>query len=78
VLNVRDKRVHAMARELARKRGVTMTQVLIDALENELERERTATPPVEGLLEIGRRSAAKAGPASRAVDRTEIDDMWMR
>lgn len=74
MLNIRDKRVQAMARELADRRGVTMTQVMREALEKELASESVS----ERLLAIGRRCAAAAGPDGRVMTRDEIDEMWTR
>jgi len=74
MLNIRDKRVRELARELADRRGVTMTQVMREALEKELALGSVA----ERLLEIGRRAAAEASPGGRVMSRDEIDDMWTR
>ncbi|WP_158629261.1 MAG: type II toxin-antitoxin system VapB family antitoxin [Roseitalea porphyridii] len=39
-LNIKNERVHELARELAALRNESMTSVIKKALENELERER--------------------------------------
>lgn len=74
MLNIRDKRVQALARELADLRGVTMTQAVRDALERELAQQSVS----EKLLAIGRRCAASAGSGGRVMSKDEIDDMWTR
>jgi hypothetical protein len=74
MLNIRDKRVQALARELADLRGVTMTQAVRESLEKELAKESVS----KRLLAIGRRCAASAGPGGRVMNKDEIDDMWTR
>ena len=39
-LNIKNERVHQLAKELAGRRNQSMTNVILEALENELERER--------------------------------------
>ena len=39
-LNIKNERVHQLAKELAWRRQESMTQVILEALENELDRER--------------------------------------
>ena len=45
-LNIKNERVHELARELASKRHSTMTAVILEALENELEREQARSDAV--------------------------------
>jgi hypothetical protein len=78
MLNVRDDRVRAMAREIADRRGVTMTQVMLDALAKELAALKAEEPLQKRLLMIGARSAAKITDRGRPLDPAEIDDLWTR
>jgi antitoxin VapB len=75
-LNIRDTRAAQLARELARRRGTTMTQAIIDALEAEIEREREARPLAERLLAIAADLKAAAGPKRRTMTKDEIDALW--
>jgi antitoxin VapB len=75
-LNIRDPRAAELARDLARRRGTTMTQAIIGALEAEIERERAAEPLAKRLLAIASDLHAKAQPGGRRMTRDEIDDLW--
>jgi antitoxin VapB len=62
-LNIKDPEVYRLARELAERRGTSMTAAVREALSEALtpsaaEREGLA----ERLMEIGRRSAAMPEP----------------
>ena len=58
-LNIKNDRAYQLVKELADLKGESMTTVVIEAVEKELERERHIDPR-EGLaarlIEIGRRS----------------------
>lgn len=74
-LHVRDERAARLARELAGRRGVTMTQAVVEALEGALARD--ARPLPERLSEIARDAARLGDPAhARPVDEREVDDLW--
>lgn len=75
-LNIRDPRAAQLARDLARRRGTTMTQAIIDALEAGIEREREAKPLAERLLAIAADLKASAGPNGRTMTKDEIDALW--
>jgi antitoxin VapB len=53
-MNIKDEQVHAMARELADRRGTSVTNAVRQALRAELDRCRTAAP---GQEEAARREA---------------------
>jgi hypothetical protein len=60
-LNIKNSEVHAIAAELARLRGVSVTKAVLDAVRHELARERDRrrrSKLGEQLLEIGKRCAA--------------------
>ncbi|MTW17944.1 transcriptional regulator [Rhodoplanes serenus] len=74
-LHIRDARAGLLARELAERRGVTMTQAVIDALEVALARE--GRPLAERLRDIAREAARLGDPhRARPVDEREVDDLW--
>ena len=59
VLNIKDAEVHAIALELARSQGKSLTQVVKEALREKLARERDHRRSLaERLLEIGARCAS--------------------
>jgi antitoxin VapB len=74
-LHIRDDRAAQLARELAGRRGVTMTEAVIEALEGALARERR--PLAERLQDIAREAERLSDPArKRKVGKQEIDDLW--
>jgi antitoxin VapB len=74
-LHIRDDRAAKLARQLADRRGVTMTQAVVDALESALERDQR--PLTERLAEIARDAQRLAGPArGQPVTKQEVDDLW--
>jgi antitoxin VapB len=75
-LNIRDPRAAELAKELAAKRGTTMTGAIVAALENELRREREKEPLRERLSRLADKAKALAGPHARDVSKEEIDAMW--
>lgn len=75
-LQIRDKRAHQLARKLALRRGVTMTEAVIQALESELGREAQREPLAIRIARIADELAAQAGPQGRAMTKQEIDAMW--
>ena len=63
-MNLKDPEVYRLARELAERRGTSMTAAVRAALAEAVERE-PARPPrasLEDLLAIARRSAARPEP----------------
>ena len=74
-LNIRDPEAQRLARDLARRTGETMTQAVIKALEERLERLRVTqkarrTDRAARLMKHGRRFAALP-----AVDRRSPDEI---
>lgn len=63
-LNIKDARVHALASELAHRRGTSKTGAIRSALEEALaaEVERQGRASLDELLVIVARSAAKPAP----------------
>ena len=62
-LNIKDPVVYEMARELAKRRRISMTAAIRQSLEESLAVERTSREGIAArLIEIGNRAAAKSGP----------------
>lgn len=60
-MNIKDPVVHAAARELAERRGISLTEAVRQAIDEALATERAKRAGVaERLLEIGLRASAKA------------------
>jgi antitoxin VapB len=74
-LHIRDDRAATLARRLAKRKGTTMTQAVVEALEGALKREER--PLAERLDEIAR-EAERLGDRSRGRTPTkqEIDELW--
>ncbi|WP_430912192.1 type II toxin-antitoxin system VapB family antitoxin [Methylobacterium sp. sgz302541] len=77
-LNVRNPRAHELASELAQRRKTGITEAVIQALEHELERERSSTPLAQRLAALADRALAKAGPNPRPITETDRAAMWDR
>jgi len=70
-LNIKHSEADRLARELARRQGRSITDVVINALEAELARERKRAPSpdlVERLLAIGRHYSALPDRDKRSAD----------
>ncbi|BCH26683.1 hypothetical protein MesoLjLc_65880 [Mesorhizobium sp. L-8-10] len=76
-LQIRDPRAHELARRLAAKRKISMTEAVIEALQAELKREDVGTPLAERLAALADDLMAKAGKGGgRDMSKDEIDEMW--
>ncbi len=75
-LNIRDPRAAVLARDLAKRRGTTMTEAIIAALEAEIERDRERKPLAARLCAIADDLAAEGRPGGRRMTRDEIDELW--
>jgi antitoxin VapB len=73
-LQIRDPRARELAKRLAEKRKVSMTDAVIDALEAELRRE--SKPLAERLAEIAGELRSRAKPGGHDMTKDEIDAMW--
>ncbi|HEU5017503.1 MAG TPA: type II toxin-antitoxin system VapB family antitoxin [Pseudolabrys sp.] len=74
-LHIRDDRAAVLARRLAKRKGVTMTEAVIGALEGALAREER--PLAERIAEIAD-DLERAGNRARGHTPTkqEIDELW--
>ena len=75
-LNIRDPRAAILARDLARRRGITMTEAVVTALASEIERDRTRKPLADRLVAIADDLVAKSRPGGRRMTRDDIDELW--
>jgi hypothetical protein len=74
-LHIRDKRAARLAKQLALRKGTSMTRAVIAALESALARE--ARPLHERIAEIAN-DAYRLGRGRRArtLNKRVIDDLW--
>jgi antitoxin VapB len=75
-LQIRDPRAHQLARQLAEKRHISLTEAVIEALEAQLQKEATRTPLAERLADIAHQLKAKAKTGGHDMTKDEIDAMW--
>jgi antitoxin VapB len=75
-LQIRDPRAHQLARLLAEKRRVSLTEAVIDALEAQLKAEQSRIPLEERVKDIAGRLRAKGDVSGREMSKDEIDEMW--
>ena len=78
MLQIRDSRARELAKELAAKRGVSMTEAVVQALEGELRREAEREPLAVRAARIAADLAALGGPGGRTTAKAEIDETWGR
>ena len=74
-LHIRDERAAKLAKQLASRKGITMTEAVVTALEQALAQD--GRPLRERIADIARDAARLANPKrARAVTKREIDDLW--
>lgn len=74
-LHIRDDRAARLARQLASRKGTTMTRAVVEALEGALAREER--PLAERLAEIAREVKRLGNPKrGRPVTKREVDALW--
>lgn len=73
-LQIRDPRAHHLARRLAEKRHITLTEAVIEALEAQLDSEQQ--PLAERLAAIAGALRAKSKSGGHEMTKDEIDEMW--
>lgn len=72
-MNIKDPEVRELARQLAARRGTSLTDAVRQALTETLERDRASREGLaERLLEIGRRSREEFGVDGMLTD----DDLY--
>ncbi len=75
-MSIRSPRVEQLTRSLAKKRNTTMTNVLLQALENETEREKEKKSRAVRLKEIVDDLHRISKPGGHMMTKEEIDEMW--
>ena len=74
-LHIRDNRAATLARRLAKLKGITVTDAVIEALEGALAREER--PLAERLAEIAGEFKRMGDPeGGRPVTKQEVDELW--
>lgn len=74
-LQIRDKRAHELAKRLAERDKTTMTEAVISALENELER-KTEAPLASQFEELAKKLRDMSPAPGRVMTKDEVDQMW--
>ena len=75
-LQIRNPRAHELARELADRRGGSMTDAVVQALEKALKDERARLPLRERIKPIIDKLHEGAQPGGHVMSKEEIDAMW--
>jgi len=75
-LQIRDPRAHELAKRIARRRHVSMTEAVVGALEAEYRRVSAELPLAERLGAIADELVALASPGGRDMTKDEVDAMW--
>jgi len=75
-LQIRDPRAHELARRIAQRRHISMTDAVIEALEAEYRRVSAQLPLAARLNAVADELAALAKPGGREMTKDEIDAMW--
>jgi hypothetical protein len=75
-MSIRSPRVEKLTRSLAKKRKTTMTNVLLQALENETARENNKRKLPAHIQEIVDDLKRISKPGGHLMTKDEIDKMW--
>jgi antitoxin VapB len=75
-LQIRDPRADELARRVAARRNISMTEAVIDALEAECQHVCAATPLAQRLGAIADELARLAKPGGREMTKNDVDGMW--
>ncbi|GLR67807.1 hypothetical protein GCM10010909_24880 [Acidocella aquatica] len=75
-LQIRDPRARELARRIAHRRHISMTEAVIEALEAEFRRISAQQPLAERLDAIADELATLAKPGGRDMTKDEVDAMW--
>lgn len=72
-LNIKNPETHRMAKELAQRRAVSVTQAVTDALREALDREPMCQRRYENVLKIAREIREALPPEALAF---KVDDLY--
>jgi antitoxin VapB len=77
-LQIRDPRAHELASKLARKRGLSMTDAVIQALEAQLQMNegRSRAERLASVRAIAANLVSQSPGGGRDMTKDEIDGMW--
>jgi antitoxin VapB len=75
-LQVRDPRARELARRIAQRRHISMTEAVVAALEAEYRRVSAQQPLAQRLGAIADELATLSQPGGRDMTKDEIDAMW--
>jgi len=75
-LQIRDPRAHELARRIAERRHISMTEAVVDALEAEYRRVSAEQSLAQRLGAIADELGALAKPGGREMTKDEVDRMW--
>ena len=75
-LQIRNPRAYELAKRLARRRGVSITDAVIAALEADLTKVPEPRPMSQRVAEIAAELRTMARPGGRNLTKAEIDAMW--
>jgi antitoxin VapB len=73
--HVRDQATDTAVRRLAKLKGKTLTLTIREAVENEYQRARAATPLIERLKPIQEELKALAKPGGLPADKAFFDEL---
>ena len=75
-LQIRDPRARELARRIAERRHISMTEAVVEALEAEYRRVSGQQSLAERLGAIANELAALAKPGGRDMTKDEVDSLW--
>jgi antitoxin VapB len=75
-LQIRDPRAHELARKIAKRNHLSLTEIVIQALETEYRRVAAQQPLATRLGAIADELDAIAKPGGEDMCKSEIDAMW--
>jgi len=75
-LQIRDPRARELARRIAQRRHISMTEAVVEALEAEYRRVSAQQSLADRLGAIADELVVLAKPAGRDMTKDEIDAMW--
>ncbi len=75
-LQIRDPRARELARRIALRRHISMTEAVVEALEVEYRRVSAQETLAERLGAIADELASLAKPGGREMTKDEVDAMW--
>jgi antitoxin VapB len=71
-LNIKNHEAHALARQLAKASGKSLTEVVTYALRLELARSRNAQTMTQALMQISKDSAGRFKPPLDTLDHAAL------